>query len=127
VKLVSRAAGLALAIVAAAQALAPGGAVLVCKYTGKVLDPCSCPQRKGPQAPAVQAESCCELRTAPPSSPAIARAAVPSPSKPEPISWAPPAALPRVQPAEPRFAFTAARPQAPPRTPRYLSIRALLI
>jgi hypothetical protein len=125
VTLLARTAALVLAVTVGSQALAPAGAVLVCKYTGKVLDPCACPQRKGAQAPAVQAEGCCELRAAPPSSPALARAAVPSPSRPEPFSWAPPPAAPRIE--DRRSAFIAARPQAPPGTPRYLSIRTLLI
>jgi hypothetical protein len=122
-----RLASVLIAAAVAVQALAPSGAVLVCKYTGKVLDPCACPQRKGPETPSVQAESCCELRAAPPSSPAIARAAAPSPSRPDLVSWAPPSALSRIEAADPRVALIAARPQAPPSTPRYLSIRTLLI
>jgi len=122
-----RLASVLIAAAVAAQALAPSGAVLVCKYTGQVLDPCACPQRKGPEGPSVQTESCCELRAAPPSSPAIARPAAPSPSRPELPSWAPPAAPPSAAPGDPRATFIAARPQAPPATPRYLLIRTLLI
>lgn len=122
-----RLASVLIAAAVAAQALAPSGAVLVCKYTGKVLDPCACPQRRGPETPSVRTESCCELRAAPPSSPAIARTAAPSPSRPELISWAPSATPPIAAPGDPRTAFLAARPQAPPGTPRYLFIRTLLI
>jgi hypothetical protein len=126
VTLLARTAALALAIAVASQALAQGGPVLVCRYTGKVLDPCACPQRKGPAAPALQSQGCCEWRAAPPAVPAIAKAANPSPSRIEAFSWALPVPPLAARPDRP-FTEPTARPQAPPGTPLYLTIRTLLI
>ena len=123
-----RLAGLLIAAAVAAQSLAPSGAVLVCKYTGKVLDPCACPEQahQVPDAPTLQAQSCCEWRAAPPAVPALARAAAPSPSRLEALDRV---ALSPSLPAEPErpCAEITARPQAPPGTPLYLAIRTLLI
>src|SRR4051812_44693179 len=123
-----RVAGLLIAVALASQALAQGGPVLVCRYTGKVLDPCACPQetREVPAGPSLQTESCCEWRAEPAAVPALAKAAAPSLSRAAVLDWAPPATPLAAEPARP-FAEIPARPQAPPGTPLYLRIRTLLI
>jgi hypothetical protein len=121
-----RFAGLLIAAAFAAQTLAPSDAVLVCRYTGQVLDPCACPQRKGPDAPALQSQSCCEWRSAAPATPAIAKTSAPSHSRFSLLSWALPAPSPGAEMGQ-HSVLIAARPQAPPGTPLYLTIRTLLI
>lgn len=121
--------GLLLALAVSSQALAHGSSVLVCRFTGKVIDPCVCPheREKTPDCPTIKDQGCCELRkTEFPSVPALTKATAPVPTKQVLPAWQVP------QPPLPfaninRTVFVAARQQAPPSTPLYLSIRSLLI
>jgi len=121
----ARIAGLLIATSVAAQPFA-GGAVLVCKYTGRVIDPCACPriQDQTPEHPALRVQGCCELRTSDASpSPAVVRAAPPLDPPP---AWSPPQPWPSLAAPVLRI-HVSARAQAPPSSPLYLSIRTLLI
>ncbi len=55
----SRVAAVALSLLLAGAALAAPTAVRVCKWTGKVMARCPCPERDG-----IEKASCCEMRAA---------------------------------------------------------------
>ena len=121
----ARAIGILLAITAGSQAFAHKNAVMVCRFTGKVVDPCACPheRQKASDFPTIKDQGCCELRKANfPSVPALTKATAPAPSKQLFLAWQVPQP-PKIN----RTVFVAARQQAPPSTPLYLSIRSLLI
>ena len=126
----SRALHIVLALCVAAQALAHDGSVLVCRYTGEALDPCACPQerRVEPDCPtSIRDQGCCELRKSDtPATPALVKATRPAPTKYVFLTWLYP------EPSQTiiggvQTVFVAARQQAPPSTPLYISIRSLLI
>ncbi|MFL5319718.1 MAG: hypothetical protein ACJ790_08675 [Myxococcaceae bacterium] len=58
--MVSRAVAIALTILLSAQAVASGATVMVCRYTGKVLQDCPCPAATDDAQ--IQKQGCCELR-----------------------------------------------------------------
>ena len=120
---------LIVALFIAAQALAHDGTLLVCRYTGKVVTPCACPdeRRAEPDCATVRRQNCCELhKSEAPAVPAVVKASAPTPVRQVFGTGFTPA------PSEPflggdRSIFVASRQQAPPSTPLYLSIRSLLI
>ncbi len=125
--LFARAIGLLLAITVGSHAFAYRNAVMVCRFTGKVVEPCACPheRQKASDVPTIKDQGCCELRTTNfPSVPALTKATAPAPSEQIFLTWqVPPLPFPNIN----RTVFVAARQQAPPSTPLYLSIRTLLI
>lgn len=117
------------AIVVASQALADGGSVLVCRYTGRIMDPCACPhERQQPSDRAtLQDQGCCELRKSEaPATAVLAKATPPAPTKYADVTWLS-LAPSRTSMGASRTVFVAARQQAPPSTPLYITIRSLLI
>jgi hypothetical protein len=120
---------LILALCIAAQALAYDSTLLVCRYTGKVVTPCACPdeRRAEPDCATIRRQDCCEVhKSEAPAVPAVVKASAPTPVRHVLATGFTPA------PSEPflgwdRSVFVASRQQAPPSTPLYLSIRSLLI
>jgi len=111
------------------QTLADGGATLICRHTGERMDACACPHQREqvPDSGTLKGERCCQLRTMQgPVLPAVLKGTIPSAAKQLLIAWEPP------ETAEPFIrsrhrVHLAARQQAPPSKPIYLSIRSLLL
>lgn len=133
VSLSSRTLSLLLALLVAGQAFAQRGSVRVCRYTGKVVvavaDPCACPDERQQESdgPILQDQGCCELRTANvPAVPVLAKAPTPAPNKHVILAWLLPES-PWLFADVHRTVDVAARQQAPPSAPLYLSLRNLLL
>lgn len=60
-----------LSVLLGAQASASGAPSLVCKYTGKVMTGCPCPDGADGEGAKLQREDCCVLRAAAPVAPAV--------------------------------------------------------
>jgi hypothetical protein len=111
------------------QTLAYGGATLICRHSGERMDPCACPHQREqvPGSVTLKGESCCDLRTIEsPVLPAVLKSTIPSAAKQLLMAWELP------ESAEPftrsrHGVYVAARQQAPPSKPIYLSIRSLLL
>lgn len=121
----SRAFAIALALLLSAQAIAAGGTVMVCRYTGKVLVECPCPESQdGPAT--LSKESCCELRG---SAPMQVTAVVPFVDQAPLVGWiaipAPTYASVPVVSARPQRIHFAQGPPLP--DGRYLRLRSLLL
>ena len=126
---VTRTFALLMATAVAFQALAGSESVLVCRYTGNVVEPCPCPKKQSVQESdcgTLKEQSCCELRTSDsPVVPALTERTVTTQSKVV-LAWAPPPA-PHQLASSAKTILVAARQQAPPSVPLYLSVRSLLI
>jgi hypothetical protein len=57
-----RLAAILFAMLLSAQAVLPGGAVWVCRYTGQRIEPCACPETRPPDDAHLRPQGCCELR-----------------------------------------------------------------
>jgi hypothetical protein len=128
VSLLVRLIRLLLAMSVGAQAWVQGTSVLVCRSTGEIVHPCGCPHEHAEVADrtTIKDQGCCELRSMPPAIPATHNAAPPILTKQVLVPWAMrEPALPIAKPGPPLR--LAARQQAPPSTPLYLSIRVLRI
>lgn len=125
----TRAFSVLLTLCVACQALGGSGATLICRYTGRVMDPCACPDEPKSNADyqRLSDQGCCELRnTQAPSVPGLVKATAPGPVKQVSISWLTPPTSQSFL-AKNRAIDITPREQAPPSTPLYLSIRSLLI
>ena len=60
--MIVRLAAILFAVLLSAQAVLPGGAVWVCRYTGQRLEPCACPETRPPDDTHLLPQGCCELR-----------------------------------------------------------------
>ena len=60
--MLARCSAIVLAAAFAATVAAPGGASMVCRYSGRTLDPCDCPTARTQQGCSVEDLGCCELR-----------------------------------------------------------------
>jgi hypothetical protein len=68
----SRLLAITIALSLGAQALATGGAVKVCRFTGRVMEGCPCPHTDGQPRAEIKDRGCCEIRAASrPASPAV--------------------------------------------------------
>jgi hypothetical protein len=111
------------------QTLADGGATFICRHTGERMDACDCPHQpeQVPDSVTLKDERCCQLRaTQTPVLPVVVKGAVPPAAKQLPTAWE------LTETAEPfiqslYWIYAAARQQAPPSKPIYLSIRSLLL
>lgn len=111
------------------QVLADGGATFVCRHMGERMDACACPHQREqvPESAALKGERCCQLRAIQSAVlPAVVKGAVAPAAKQLLTAWELPDAV------EPfiwsrHWIYAAARQQAPPSKPIYLSIRTLLL
>jgi hypothetical protein len=122
-----RALGVALAVSLSALALAHEGSVLVCRYSGQIVNPCDCPTaEEDAKVDALDTESCCEIRaTHAPSVPGVLTLA-PEPPAQTWAPWFPPESSARLD-APPPGPVVVARQQSPPPIPLYLASHQLLI
>src|SRR6266851_3517977 len=118
-----------LALCVTSQAIAEGGRTWVCRHATRISGPCPCPHEPGSDedGPGVGERSCCDLHLAPVTPTAMGpKVATPAPIKQLLIEGLPTAPEQPISIAE-STRIAASQSQAPPSTPLYLSIRALLI
>ena len=125
--MLARCAAVVIAFVFAALVAAPGGASMVCRYTGRSFDPCDCPMAKAQQGCSFEDPGCCELRV----SERASFSGLVSPENERNLSLTlvvgiPSLAAPRVRLLE-SHGLPLQRPKGDPGDPKYLRLRQLLI
>lgn len=125
--MVTRLLALGAALVVTAQALVFCEARTVCKYTGRVVEPCPCPQGSTEQPGHVAREGCCELRKLEHfPTPALLAAAPIAPDRSQLALPAEPWNAPALTLSAPDWQPPRAQ-GPPPRGRLYVSLRHLLI
>lgn len=115
------------ALVVTAQALVFSEARTVCKYTGRVVESCPCPQGSTEQPGRVARAGCCELRMLEQfPTPALLAAAPIAPDRLQPALPAEPWSAPTLTSSAPGWQPPRAQ-GPPPRARLYVCLRHLLI